>query len=106
LITEQDLLEAIAECEGARNPNANTCIKLAAYYTILNNLNGEQPTTPKYSFASEPTPEIRYGNSEFSRYAENKGIEKVYPVVEELIDTIMVMNPRLYNSFIQKISEV
>ena len=35
MITEQDLLEAIAECQGQRNPNANTCIKLAAYYIIL-----------------------------------------------------------------------
>ena len=34
MITEQDLQAAIAECEGVRNPTSNTCLKLAAYYTI------------------------------------------------------------------------
>ena len=40
MITEKDLQEAIAECQGERNPNANTCIKLAAFYTIRNELFG------------------------------------------------------------------
>ena len=34
MITEMDLQEAIAECQGKRNPNADTCIKLAAFYII------------------------------------------------------------------------
>ena len=38
MITEQDLQEAIAECQGERHPNANTCMKLAAFYTIKNEL--------------------------------------------------------------------
>ena len=44
MITEKDLLEAIAECQGERNPNANTCIKLAAYYTILDHLSDKNKT--------------------------------------------------------------
>ena len=54
MITEQDLREAIAECQGQRNPNANTCIKLAAYYTILQNMTEKKPDpdpAPMYSFA-------------------------------------------------------
>ena len=51
MITEKDLQEAIAECEGARNPNANTCIKLAAFYTIRQHMFGEQPS---YSFSAPP----------------------------------------------------
>jgi hypothetical protein len=46
MITEKDLKEAIAECEGERNPNANTCIKLAAFYTILDNMYGEKTEIP------------------------------------------------------------
>lgn len=34
MIKLEDLEEAIAECQGQRNPNADTCIKLAAFYTI------------------------------------------------------------------------
>ena len=38
MITEKDLQDAIAECQGERKPNANTCIKLAAYFTIYDHL--------------------------------------------------------------------
>ena len=41
MIREEDLQEAIAECQGQRNPNANTAIKLAAFYTIRRELFGE-----------------------------------------------------------------
>lgn len=109
MITEMDLKEAIAECQGARNPNASTCIKLAAYYTILNNLYGNQAEefpSPNYSFAAEPTTGLKYSDSEFSQCVMDKGIEKVFPLLDELMDTLMVINPRLYNNVISKISDI
>ena len=42
MITEKDLQEAIAECQGERSPNASTCIKLAAFYTIKEHLYPDQ----------------------------------------------------------------
>ena len=42
MIKEEDLQEAIAECQGVRNPNANTCLKLASYYTILDHTKEEE----------------------------------------------------------------
>ena len=52
MITEKDLQEAIAECQGQRNPNANTCIKLAAYLTIQKEMFGTQEELiPTYSYA-------------------------------------------------------
>ena len=61
LIREQDLREAIAECQGKRNPDANTCIKLAAYFTILQNMYPEQKTEPAfYQMASGTNPVIEY----------------------------------------------
>ncbi len=108
MITERDLLEAIAECEGTPKPNANTCVKLAAYYTILNNMRGEeqpkQQVMADYSYDSAPS--IPYSNSEFSQIVEEKGIEKVFPVLDELMSTIAVLNPRLYQSVIRKLEEV
>lgn len=108
MITEQDLREAIAECQGTRNPNASTCIKLAAYYTILNNLNENQVNTEipmsTYSFASGS--DIPYGDSQFSQMAMNKGIEKVFPVIDEAMDALSVLNPKLYDSILRKISDL
>ncbi len=52
MITEHDLQEAIAECQGKRNPDANTCIKLAAFYTIKEHLFPKNieaiPVEPQY----------------------------------------------------------
>ena len=60
MITEHDLQAAIAECQGKRNPDASTCIKLAAFYTIRNHLFPETPekqgpvTQERYSYAPAP----------------------------------------------------
>ena len=47
MITERDLQEAIAECNGERNPNANTCIKLAAFLTIQKEMFGKPEEKPR-----------------------------------------------------------
>ena len=110
MISEQDLKDAIAECQGVRNPTANTCIKLAAYYTILNQLYGNQAKEeiiPGFSFASEPTHvEIPYGNSDFSQEVMNKGISKAFPVIDELMDAVMVLNPKLYRNTMDRLSDL
>ena len=110
MITEQDLKEAIAECEGTPHPNANTCIKLAAFYTILNQLYGNQvkkEITPNYSFASESSYEdLPYSNSDFSPEVMNKGIDNVFPILDELMDAIMIINPKLYQNTMAKISDL
>ena len=106
MITEHDLRAAIAECEGARNPDANTCIKLAAFYTILNQLYGTE--TPKetqaknYSF-QEPPEEIPYSRSEFSQLTQEVGISKVFPIMDEVMEMLFVTNKPLYESIIRKI---
>lgn len=110
MIKEQDLLDAIAECQGERNPDAKTCIKLAAYYTILNNIkksteNNNKPTEeiPSYSYA-EPPMQVRYDSgSEFSEVIRGLDAEQILDVIDELMDTIMVLSPKLYNATIEKL---
>ncbi len=113
MITERDLKEAIAECEGTKNPNANTCIKLAAYYTILDNLYGqptdrqEAATFPRGYSLSDGNGSIDYlTDSELSEIIRQKGIDKVYRVIDELTETIAVLNPSLYQSFMRKLDNV
>ena len=109
MITEKDLLEAIAECQGQRNPNANTCIKLAAYYTILQNITGSaQPDPdpiPTYSYAGPPIGNtINYeGDSEFLQLVNGRDQDEILPVIDELMTTLQVINPRLYKSVIRKL---
>lgn len=111
MITEHDLREAIAECEGQLNPNANTCIKLSAFYNILEHLYGKNKTEPisdGYSFSSSSQNDItiKYSNSEFSQIVEEKGIENCFGIIDELMGTLYVINPSLYKSVIRMLTDL
>lgn len=100
MIKEDDLLDAIKECQREKNPNANTCIKLAAYYTIHREMYGtkETPQThDRLSFTS--------GRSDFAKAAEGKPEEFVWEVIDELMDTLQILNPKLYDSVMEKFTQ-
>lgn len=108
MITKQDLDEAIAECQGQRNPNANTCIKLASFFIIRRELfkedkEDEQFSQPMFSYSSGENIG-RYGNSEFLEAVEGKPIENVMLVMNELMDSMQVLQPRIYDSVMRKVS--
>lgn len=108
MITERDLEQAIAECQGERNPNANTCIKLAAFYTIRSEMFGrpaEEPmAAPGYSYATGPT--IDYSSdTEFSQIITGRDPADVWPVMDELMSTLYVLMPKLYDSVLRKLQE-
>ena len=95
MIKEHELREAIAECQGERNPNANTCIKLAAYYTILNNIE------PSYSRSESP--HTYDSGSEFSEVIKGRDANEVYAIMDELMDSVSVLIPKLYDATIRKL---
>lgn len=106
MIRREDLLEAIAECEGVRHPTSSTCLRLASYYTILNQMEGGEkedssPPSSRYSFA--PPPEVKMSETEFGRLVTEKGIIKVMPIVDEAMQCLLVTNPRLHDSIIRQI---
>ena len=108
MITEKDLQEAIAECEGQRNPNANTCMKLAAFYTIKQHMYGQDrvvdpPNYPRMSFASGPS--LLNSGTEFATVANSLDQQKIMEVMDELMTTISVLNPKLYSSVMLKLQD-
>lgn len=112
MITEQDLQEAIAECKGQRNPNASTCIKLAAFLTIQRELFGqkepEPDPVPGFSFSAGPANEAHIGyqgESEFSEIIRGKNPDDIWPIMDELMVTLQAINPRLYNAVIRQLTE-
>lgn len=111
MITRADLDAAIAECVGERDPNANTCIKLAAYYTIRDALYpDDEPVraVPQYSHAAEPeTPTAHIdSNTEFARAVEGLPLDKVWSIVDELVVAVMVSQPALYRAVIRRLKEL
>ena len=105
MITEQDLQAAIAECEGQRNPNANTCIKLAAFYTIRDHLFPRDDTdmnVGKMIYSGSVEPEYE-SDTEFCRAVSGWSKAEMMPLLDELITAISVLNPRLYSGFMRKL---
>ena len=104
MITKKDLESAIAECQGKRNPDARTCMMLAAFYTIRREMYGED--LPAYSFASAPNQNIIEidSDSEFAKAVNGRNIDEILPVVNELMETLQIIQPRLYNAVMVKLS--
>ena len=104
MITEQDIKEAIAECQGVRNPTMNTCIKLAALYTIQNQFLGKTDApTEAVNYSYNAGPDINYySDSEFWKKVRYKDINDILPVIDDLMNTISIINPRLYDAVMQK----
>lgn len=112
MITEKDLQEAIAECQGVRNPNASTCIKLAAFYIIQEHLYGkpsESKDIPAYSYAAPPeqveTTIDYYSNTEFSQAIDGRQTSEIWPIMDELMSVLQATNPRLYAGVMRKIED-
>lgn len=105
MITKKDLEAAIAECQGKREPNAKDCIMLAAFYTIKNEMFGEEKQV-EYSYAPAPysdTIEIE-SDSEFARAIDGRKQEDVLPILDELMGTLEIIQPRLYNAVMDKLA--
>lgn len=112
MITEKDLLEAIAECRGERNPTSATCIKLAAYYTILEHdrkLDRQEAVEsypPAYSYAPAPEPDTvsAYGDSDFLRAIRGKDSAAIWRILDDHMSGLQVVNERVYNSIMRRIN--
>lgn len=83
--------------------------KLANLYTIRNQIRqsnqDQQPQVQEYSMASAPEPAYagHYGDSEFLREVEGKSQEDVFRIMDDLMDTLQVANPRVYNGVMRKL---
>lgn len=101
MISEKELKQAIAECQGVRNPNAATCLKLAAFYTIQDHI---APQTSYSYAASEQTDQVGYDSgTEFSNAIHGKSSNDMWAVMDELMSVLQATNRRLYNGVIAKI---
>ena len=84
--------------------------KLANLYTIRNQMNRkEERPTYEASYAAAPaaaTPSLvdGYGDSDFLQAVHGKAQADVWAVMDELMDTLHVANPRVYNGVMRKIS--
>ena len=102
MISERDLLDAISEVEDSPD-NYGKCQKLATFYTLLNYL---YPQDDYGVSQAAPITEATigvYGGSEFLQAISGKRAEEIWAVMDELMLTLSVLNPRLYAGVMRKI---
>lgn len=112
MIYEKDLDESIARYQGEVNPSIGTCIKLAACYALKNEMFGkpEQPSPSLYSFAAGPEDQsesiIDYqSDTDFSHMVDGRKAADVWPIMDELMSTLQVLQPRLYDGVMRKLQD-
>lgn len=111
MITEQDLKAAIAECLGQRKPDANTCIKLSAFYTIMEHMFPDAeapaprlPAVPEYAYAAAPEPTITMNSgTEFARLIDGRNPDEIMPLIDEAMTLLQAAYPKLYSVIMEKL---
>lgn len=105
MITEKELTDAIRECE-TEPITPNKVSKLADFYTIYDHLFG-MPYEADYSYASQIEKTISVtGDSDFIKAVNGKDAEKVMAVVDELLEAVKVLQPRMYDGVLRRLSEI
>lgn len=103
MLTESDLVCKIAEFRSRETLSETDCVKLAAFLTIRDFLYPAQ----EYSFSpgENPSAVMFDSESEFFSIANGMELDRVWKVVEELVETLKVINPRLYAGVLRKLQE-
>ena len=117
MITEKEIEQAIKEC--LREPvTGNKRAVLADLIIIQDYLFGEpmqaqeapQPT-PMQSY-SAPTMEQAEtyietnGDSEFLKAVDGRKADKVWKLIDELVEAVKILHPRMYTTFIDKVQDL
>lgn len=102
MFSKSELLDAIEELEmsPATYQNAE---KLATFYSLYDHLYMK----PEPINRVETIDEViigEYGDSEFMRMLSGKRSKDVWPIIDELMDAIHVLQPKLYDAVLDKLS--
>ena len=104
MITERELLQAIDECQSEPMTSAKIG-KLADLITVHTYLYGDKdPATAPIERTVEKVISAR-GDSDFMRKIDGMGADDVWRVIDELMQTLEVINPRLYDGVIRRLEE-
>ena len=117
MITEKEIAQAIEEC--LREPvTGNKRAVLADLIIIQDYLFGEpmqaqealQPM-PMQSYSAPPMKQVETyvevnGDSEFLKAVDGRKADKVWKLVDELVEAVKILHPRMYTTFIDKVQDL
>lgn len=96
---------AIAELESG-DTKFSVCAKLADLYAVRDHMREDRAYELGYSMA--PAPQIAetldvYGNSDFLKAVSGKEAASAWAIIDDLMDTLRVVNPKVYDGVMRKI---
>ena len=117
MITEKEVAQAIEEC--LREPvTGNKRAVLADLIIIQDYLFGEpmqaqeapQPM-PMQSYSAPPVEQVENyiqtdGDSEFLKAVDGRKAERIWKLMDELVEAVKILHPRMYSTFIDKIQDL
>ena len=117
MITEKEIAQAIEEC--MREPvTGNKRAVLADLIIIQDYLFGEpmqereapQPM-PMQSYSAPPMEQVETivetnGDSEFLKAVDGRKSDKVWKLIDELVEAVKILHPRMYTTFIDKVQDL
>ena len=112
MLDKREIDQAIAELENNKTTFA-ACSKLATLYTVREHAFGDKEREEQgYSFAALPETKseedvIRTrGNSEFLQAVNGKRAESVWKIIDNLMGTLHVVNPRVHDDVIRRLNDL
>lgn len=119
MIGEKQIQEAIAYCNGKIDPTRSDAILLAACYILQDHFRDDTKMIENgYSFAapveraenyaddfSGDLPIGDYGESDFLQAVRGKRPAEVFLVIDDLMQTMSVVNPRVYDGVMRQIKD-
>ena len=117
MITEKEIEQAIKEC--LREPvKGNKRAVLADLIIIQDYLFGEptraqeaQQPIPMQSYSAQPTEQVETyietnGDSEFLKAVDGRKADNVWKLIDELVEAVKILHPRMYTTFIDKVQDL
>lgn len=98
MLNIDEINNEILMLETKRDTTYSVIEKLAPLYIVRDHLNGVP--------SQQPQPLEVDGESEFLSAVAGKDSREVFGVVDEIMQTISVINPRLYAAAMKKIGEI
>ena len=118
MITEKEVEQAIQEC--MRDPiTGNKRAVLADLIIIQDYLFGDptraqevpQMPMPMQSHSAPPMEQVEIyvetnGDSEFLKAVDGRKAERVWKLLDELVEAVKILHPRMYTTFIDKVQDL
>ena len=102
MVDENEVKRWIARLETEESSWTNY-ERLAVLYAIRDQQSGSRERALPMEYSAAPAPVEVYGDSDFLRAVADVPPDKAWEIMDELMDSLKIVNERVYNSVMRKL---